>query len=91
MDDATLSRWQELVDRFELAKTGANPWDAKKLEASVHGASHGEKCSIQFLLNVWSPRDEWECGEFDFIDAIGTWDQNRREAFLTWAREPWWP
>lgn len=36
MDPGTLSRWQALVDRFDLDKNGASPWDAKELEAGSY-------------------------------------------------------
>lgn len=40
------------------------------------------------IYKVSSP---WSCGLFDAVDALGTWDREHREAFLTWAKEPWWP
>ena len=91
MDDVTLARWQQIVDRFQLAKGGANPWDAKKLDASRVGASHGELCSIRFLLNVWDPGGNWGSGPFDFIDAFRTWDEKRQRAFIEWTQDPLWP
>ena len=33
----------------------------------------------------------WRCGPFDVVDAMGTWDEVHRGAFLTWAQKPWWP
>ncbi len=91
MDDVTLARWQQIVDRFELTKDGAKPWDAKTLDANFSGASHGEKCTICFLLNVWAPGGTWQCGSFDFIDAFRVWHPNKRDAFLAWAKDPMWP
>ena len=86
-----IEQFQALVDRFQLDKAGAQPFDALKLDESFNGASHGEKVSISFLLNVWDPGHEWQSGKFDVIDALGIWDQSKREAFCEWAREPWWP
>ncbi len=84
-------KFQALVDRFQLDKTGASPFDALKLNESFNGASHGEKVSINFLLNVWNPGEEWTSGKFDALDALGIWDNTKRAAFVEWASEPWWP
>ena len=91
MDDEKITRFQALVDEFELAKDGAKPFDADLLDASHVGASHGEKVSIAFLVNVWNPGHEWKVGKFDVIDALGIWDGSKRAAFCKWAAKPWWP
>ena len=85
------ARWQPFVDTFDLKKPGASPWDVDRLAASYAGASHGEKCVIQFLLNLWDAGGGWECGKFDVIEAYSVWDEKSRKAFLGWANEPWWP
>jgi hypothetical protein len=85
------ARWQSLVDQFNLKKPGVDPWDAVQLSQSFKGASHGERCSISFLLNVWSPSEEWDCGKFDLIDAMGVWDDDQLAAFKIWFNNPWWP
>ena len=87
----TQDRFQRLVDQFALDKVGARPFDAELLDANYAGASHGEKVSIAFLLNVWDPGGEWKAGKFDLIDALRIWDDSKRRAFCDWAREPWWP
>lgn len=91
MDEMLKVRWQSFVDQFCLRKPGADPWDALKLDKSYQGASHGEKCTISFLLNVWSPGDDWSCGKFDLMDAIGVWDEDQLAAFRIWVNKPWWP
>ena len=91
MDDYTKFRWQQLVDQFGVSKAGMKPWDAKRLESAFEGSSHGERCVIQFLLNVWDPGNAWACGKFDAIDAVSVWDDRQREAFLFWVNDPWWP
>lgn len=88
---ATQERFFALAESFQLDKPGASPWDADLLDASYAGASHGEKVTIAFLLNVWNPGHEWKCGKFDLIDAISVWDRGKREAFLSWAADPFWP
>ena len=85
------ARWQALVDQFNLKKNGVDPWNAIELDRSFNGASHGEKCTIAFLLNVWSPGDKWNCGKFDMIDAMGVWDDDQLAAFRSWVNNPWWP
>lgn len=84
-------KFQELVNRFELNKGGANPFDPELLDANSAGASHGELVSIAFLLNVWSPGHRWQVGDFDAMDALGVWDASKRAAFCEWAQNPWWP
>ena len=84
-------RFQNLVDRFGLKKSGAKPFDAELLDANYAGASHGEKVSIAFLLNVWNPGHEWKSGKFDVMDALSVWESSQRNAFCDWAMNPWWP
>lgn len=87
----TDTRWQELVNSFGLQKPGTSSWDATRLERNFPIASHGEQCVIQFLLNLWDPREKWACGPFDVFDALATWEERPRQAFLAWASHPWWP
>ena len=84
-------RWQALVDSFAISKRGVAPWDALELAENSSGASHGERCMIQFLLNLWDPGGNWPCGKFDVIEAYGVWDAAKRHAFLSWATNSWWP
>lgn len=87
----TEARFFQLVSAFGLRKPGADPWDADLLCAQFRGASHGERLAIQFLLNVWDPGKKWSCGKFDVFEALATWDDHNREAFLSWANDPFWP
>jgi len=91
VDEIEKHRWQALVDSFQLRKPGTDPWDALTLAANFNGASHGERCVIQFLLNLWDASGNWDCGKFDVIEAYSVWDEKNRNAFLKWATEPWWP
>lgn len=54
--------------------------------------STGERYAMLFLFNVWNPgyaeEKQWH---FDAIGALGMWDSRHREAFLTWARHPYFP
>ena len=49
------------------------------LVSAIHFADYGEDNS------------PWENGPFDVIEALKCWDVRHREAFLAWARDPWWP
>jgi hypothetical protein len=87
-----MTRWEGLVAAFDMDYLeGMNPWNADKLEKAFAAKSHGEKCVIQFLLNLWDYREEWDCGRFDLFEAYGIWDEIRRKAFLLWANVPFWP
>lgn len=75
---------------------GVEPWDSLQLdEWAMKGVSHGERCTAQFVLAVWGHTTikgcSWKCGPFDFIEAISVWDEANRNAFLEWAKDPWWP
>ena len=87
-----MTRWEALVAAFDMDYLeGMNPWNADKLDQAFAGKSHGEKCVIRFLLNLWNGTEEWECGRFDLFEAYCTWDEVRRNAFLSWASDPFWP
>jgi hypothetical protein len=47
--------------------------------------------AARFVLALWNSHVDWECGRFDAVRALGTWDQAHRVAFLVWATQPWWP
>ena len=55
-------------------------------------ASHGEDLAARFVLGVWNPEvpEAWGVGRFDVHDAMGTWSPTNRDAFVAWARAPWW-
>lgn len=87
-----MDRWKGLIAAFDMDYLeGLNPWNAEKVEKAFAGRSHGEKCVIQFLLNLWDNKMDWECGAFDLFEAYCTWDTDRRKAFLVWANDPFWP
>ena len=84
-------RFQSLVISFMLDKPGVMPFNPHRLDESASGASHGERCVIQFLLNLWNSDIEWACGTFDALEALSVWDKGQRQPFLQWASNPWWP
>lgn len=96
--ETTLSQLQHLVRRFPALRNapGADPFDATKLDAWAAGpCSHGEKCSAQFILALFShtgvPDCPWASGGFDVMEALSVWGEKERTGFLSWALEPWWP
>lgn len=92
MDTMARDKWQRFVDRFDLRKPGAKPWDANLLARSCEGASHGEKCTAYFLLYVWNPCDDtpW-AGRFRLEESLQAWDGNNRQVFSEWTANPFWP
>jgi len=66
---------------------GVAPWDEGKFGRWARsGISHGELCAARFVLSVWNHYD-WK---FDMHEALGCWDNGNLEAFVAWAKAPWW-
>lgn len=42
------------------------------------------------ILGQLAKAQVWEVGPFDIMDALGTWDNEHRAAFVRWAAAPWW-
>jgi len=63
---------------------GIWPWNPNRLDcwAARLERSYNERLSARFLLQVWNPSFDWECGLFDPREAIHFWDTNHRRAFL---------
>lgn len=40
---------------------------------------------LHFTVETW-----WRVGLFDVVDAMARWDDPHRQAFLAWAKDPWW-
>lgn len=85
---------------------GAAPWDATAMLRYACGTiSHGEELAARFVLSVWNCNTDWNdeahkdgflgaddrLRRFDVFEALGVWDFAHRDAFLTWARDPFWP
>jgi len=71
---------------------GVDPWRADLVEEWAKGPiSDGERMTARFLLSVWDPRLAWELDPFDVMEALKVWSLSHHEAFLRWARKPWWP
>src|SRR5690606_1888618 len=87
------NRIQNLACTFPSLRNApgvAGQWDALALDnwaATV--ASSGETHSARFVLGVWNRYEEWQCGRFDLIHALGDWDQRHVEAIMRWMEQPW--
>lgn len=70
---------------------GVRPFDAEVLDtwASGPAPSSGAFHAARFVLAVFNNRAPWQCGRFDIVEAMWTWDAAHRQAFLGWARAPW--
>lgn len=71
---------------------GVAPWNPIALDAwATRSRPRPEQhYAVQFLLSVWDSQSEWRSGRFDVMSALRVWDHQHREAFLSWARNPWW-
>ena len=59
---------------------------------SIGAWSHGERLCALFVANVWCPGYAESNGwRFDIFEALGTWDEENRYAFLKWIVDPVWP
>jgi|FLYL01.1.fsa_nt_gi hypothetical protein len=96
-DDATHPyawRMLELVRSFpSLRRKVGDDWRWSPMDlarrAFVDGGwSHGELLAAAFVLRVWNTT--FPCPPFDVMEALSTWDPAHAEAFLEWARRPWW-
>lgn len=72
---------------------GVTPWDPARLDAWACGPAPGSGAlrAARFVLGVWSPGTEWDCGRFDALDAMSSWDEKHRAAFVSWVVASWWP
>lgn len=74
---------------------GTAPFQPFELARWAQGRSHGELCTVRFLLSVWNPSDArrrvFYLEPFDLHEALEVWDGAHRGAFAGWAEDPWWP
>jgi hypothetical protein len=66
---------------------GVAPWNPNQLDiwAAESAVDANAVHSARFLLNLWMPTREWQCGRFDMNEAIQNWDRVHRRVFLDWA------
>jgi hypothetical protein len=72
--------------------SGIRPWRPGILAEQIGPLSHGEQCAIRFVLGIWSGNGAFPgIVPFDFFEAMGTWDEDNREAARAWMAQPFWP
>lgn len=66
---------------------GVAPWNPNQLDIWAAESTDDINAlhSARFLLNLWMPAREWQCGRFDMNEAIQSWDRTHRRVFLDWA------
>jgi len=66
---------------------GIAPWNPNQHDIRAAESAHDANAehAARFLLNLWMPAREWQCGRFDMNEAIRSWDRVHRHAFLDWA------
>ena len=66
---------------------GVAPWNPNQLDiwAAESADDANAVHAARFLLNLWMPAREWQCGRFDMNEAIQNWDRTHRRIFLDWA------
>lgn len=66
---------------------GLSPWNPNQLDiwAAEQSPNRNAVHAARFLLNLWMPTQQWQCGHFVADDAIRDWDRAHRRAFLDWV------
>lgn len=72
-----------------IAKIGQQPYEADSY-INTASASKEEKEVVKFLLNVFDCQRNWNAGKLDLNEALKIWDDERREVFANWAKDPFW-
>jgi hypothetical protein len=69
---------------------GIDPWDAEILSQWLieEVREPAPMYAAGFLLTVMN--DSHEDDFFNLHEALAAWDEEHREAFLVWCRDPWW-
>lgn len=84
-------------DAFEAWATSGAPSHGALLAASfVLAVFNGSQVSATRRrtkegLYRHAVEHPWKVRPFDAVEALATWDDDHREAFLAWAQDPWWP
>jgi hypothetical protein len=90
------SRMTALAAQFPSLKKapGVSPWHPDALNAWAATLAHpGDQArwAARLLLNLWDPSRGWNAGWFDVDQAVSDWDEAHRQAFRTWATDPFHP
>jgi hypothetical protein len=64
---------------------------------AYRGASHGEKCVIEFMLSVWDPGADWSKSGFrnfhlaEAVPVLGGGSSPEVQAIIRWMEKPFFP
>jgi hypothetical protein len=85
---------QKLAEKLPSLKKalGLNPFNERELDAWGASFPRGtiERCSVQFVLYVCDPFKSRLCDPFNLTAALITWDDEHRDVFAAWVKDPWW-
>lgn len=90
----------ELAKSFPVLKFAPiEPWNpheldkwgyAKRYERALPAEyAYGAACAVAFILGVWDSSEFWRSGTFEVFLAFRWWGEQDRNAFRSWAAEPW--
>lgn len=74
------------AEHFEFDAVRMNRW-----VRTYEGITAGSLMAGRFILQVWNPHTRWTAGRFNIVEAMQRWDYAHRDAFMAWAKDPWWP
>ena len=66
---------------------GIVPWNPNRLDiwAAEEADAPEAIAAVQYLLSLWNPGFQWQCGSFNPRSAFQYWDCPHRLAYLDWA------
>lgn len=79
---------QRLATRFPALKNAAGVWPFSPNQLDIWAAEHEREPkalqAARFVLHLWNRQAMWECGKFDFLEALDIWDDSHVRPFLEW-------
>jgi hypothetical protein len=87
-------RMTTLAERFPSLRRGPGvaPWKPYLLDNWACAASSEERRAASFLLwVVWNPTGPWRVEPFNICDAWTEWDEDHRDAAMSWLQAPFHP
>jgi hypothetical protein len=88
----------ERLIEWARAHASFTAWLSVRFVLAVYSGSVGQ-IGVPARVNHMKNSQPYRCAvgldlpvqPFDVVDALAHWDAEHREAFLAWARAPWWP
>lgn len=95
----TSEKWQAVCATFPslmvnpFTKEAIQEAKLRDLEQIARRTDTGNGCkhAVRFVLQLWNPGFDWECGKFELTSALRAWDDAHRAALTAWLADPWWP